>query len=409
MKSSRISRRQFLRRAGAAAVAFPTVIGANAIGAGGRPVPSDRIVMAGIGMGGRGSGVLNEFMSKPGTQVVAVCDVKKDAREGRMRRVNGRYKNSDCKGYVDYREILTRNDIDLVFTACPDHWHAQVMIDSMKAGMDVMTEKPLTLTIAEGRKIVNAARRYGRVAAGGSQRVLEDFGRLAAAANSGRYGKIIAAHADPGGPPRRCYLGAGEPSDNINWDLWLGPAPWAPYHKYRCGRDYGLKGRGFRTWYDYSGGMTTDWGGHKFGGILHGLKLDHTGPVEIIPPDGKEHRYLTHVFANGVKLYHGGGMKYICEGGEARVQRDLKVPPGLRWYSGGARSLVEDYLYCVRTRKRPFRDVEWSHRTATVCHLTNICYQLGRRLRWDPDKEDFVGDAEASRLVDRPRRGPWQI
>ncbi len=184
-----------------AAVAFPTVIGANAIGAGGRPVPSDRIVMAGIGMGGRGSGVLGEFMSKPGTQVIAICDVKKNAREGCIRRVNGRYKNSDCKGYVDYREVLVRDDIDLVFTACPDHWHAQIMIDSMKSGKDVMSEKPLTLTIAEGRKIVNAARRYGRVAAGGSQRVLQDYGRLAAAANSGRFGKIIAAHTNPGGPP----------------------------------------------------------------------------------------------------------------------------------------------------------------------------------------------------------------
>jgi len=239
--------------------------------------------------------------------------------------------------------------------------------------------------------------------------VLQDYRRLACAANSGEYGKIIAAHADPGGPPRDCYL-PGEPvPDTINWDLWLGPAPWAPYHPFRCGSAYGLGGKGFRSWRDYSGGMTTDWGGHKFGGILHGLKLDHTGPVEIIPPDGKEHKYLTHVFKNGVKVYHGGGMKYIGEGGEVKPQRVMKVPPGLRWYAPGTNSLVQDFLYAVRNRTRPFRWVEWSHRTATVCHLTNICYQLNRKLRWDPDKEDFIGDSEASRLVDRPRRGPWQI
>ena len=409
MKHASISRRQFLRRAGTAAVAFPYVVTSSALGRGGRSAPSERIVMAGIGMGGRGSGVLNEFMSKAGVQVVAVCDVKKQNLGRCMGRVNGRYKNQDCKGYVDYRELLARDDIDMIFTAAPDHWHAQIMIDSMKSGKDVMTEKPLTLTIAEGRKIVNAARRYGRVAAGGSQRVLEDFGRLACAANSGKFGKIIAAHVDTQGPPLDCYLPGKPVPDSIDWDKWLGPAPWAPYNSFRCGMAYGLGGKGFRSWYDYSGGMTTDWGGHKFGGILHGLKLDHTGPVEVIPPDGRENKHLTHVFANGVKLYHGGGMRYICEGGEAKPQRELKVPPGLRWYSGGARSLVEDYLYCVRTRKSPFRDVEWSHRTATICHLTNICLRLNRRLRWDPDKEDFIGDSEASRLVDRPRRGPWQI
>ena len=196
---------------------------------------------------------------------------------------------------------------------------------------------------------------------------------LACAANSGEYGKIIAAHADPGGPSRDCYLPGQPVPDTLDWDFWLGPAPWAPYNPYRCGRAFGLSGKGFRSSYDYSGAMTTDWGGHKFGGILHGLKLDHTGPVEIIPPDGKENQYLTHVFANGVKLYHGGGMKYIGEGGEVKPQRNLRVLPGLRWYSGGTRTLVQDYLYCVKTRKRPFRDVEWSHRTATVCHLTNIC------------------------------------
>ena len=409
MRGRNCSRRDFLKATCGAAVAFPSVVPSTALGRGGRPAPNERIVMAGVGMGGRGSGVLNEFMSDPGVQVVAVCDVKKDALEGIKNRVNSKYNTQSCAAHVDYREILVRNDIDLVFTATPDHWHAQIMIDSMKAGKDVMSEKPLTLTIAEGRKIVQTAERYGRVAAGGSQRVLQDYGRLACAANSGDYGRIIAAHADPGGPPRDCYL-PGEPvPDTINWDLWLGPAPWAPYHPFRCGSAYGLGGKGFRSWSDYSGGMTTDWGGHKFGGILHGLKLDHTGPVEIIPPDGKEHKYLTHVFKNGVKLYHGGGMKYIGEGGEVKPQRVMKVPPGLRWYAPGTNSLVQDFLYAVRNRTRPFRWVEWSHRTATVCHLTNICYRLNRRLRWDPDKEDFIGDSEASRLVDRPRRGPWQI
>ena len=403
-------RRDFLKVAGAA-IGAPTIITSGALGANGRPPASERIVMAGMGMGGRGQGVLNEFMSFPEIQVVAVCDVKCEALEGCKAKVDKKYGNSDCAEHIDYREILARDDIDMVFCAPPDHWHAQMIIDACKAGKDVMCEKPLTLTIAEGRKIVQAARRYGRVAAGGSQRVLQDYGRAACAARSGRFGKILAANASPGGPPRPCYL-PGEPvPDTIDWNRWLGPAPWAPYNAFRCGRSFGLGGKGFRTWEDYSGGMMTDWGGHKFGGALHGMGVDHTGPTEIIPPGESERGCLTYVFANGMKLYNTGGPNYECEGGKVdkNSMRDLQVPAGLRWYSGGARTLVGDFLHCVKTRERPFRDVEFSHRTATVCHLGNICFKLNRRLRWDPDKEDFIGDAEASRMVDRPRRGPWQI
>ncbi len=407
MRTPDLSRRTFIKAAGAA-VAVPNIITSNALGSNGVPPASERIVMAGLGMGGRGRGVLGEFLGQASIQVVAVNDVKKDTMAGAKSMVDKKYGNSDCQAHEDYREILARDDIDMVFCAPPDHWHAQMMIDACKAGKDVMCEKPLTLTIAEGRKIVQAARQYGRIAAGGSQRVLQDYGRAACAANSGKFGKILSANASPGGPPNPCYLGEQPVPDNINWDLWLGPAPWAPYHAYRCGRAYGLSGKGFRTWEDYSGGMMTDWGGHKFGGALHGLQLDHTGPTEIHPP--KDGQPLTYVFATGQTLKVQGGPNYVCEGGT--VSRDNlrhKVPAGLRWYSGGAKTLVQDFVHCVKTRETPFRDVEWAHRTATVCHLGNIALKLKRSLKWDPDKEDFIGDVEASRMVDRPRRGPWQI
>lgn len=409
MKTSGLNRRNFMKTAGAAAVAFPNIITSNALGANGVPPASERIVMAGLGMGDRGTNVLGAFLNFKEIQVVAVNDVQKDHLRSAADRVNGKYGNKDCATYEDYREILARSDIDMVYCAPPDHWHAQMIVDACKAGKDVMCEKPLTLTIAEGRKIVDAARRYGRIAAGGSQRVLEDYGRAACAANSGRFGKILSANADPGGPARPCYLGGQPVPDNINWDLWLGPAPWAPYHPYRCSRAYSLHGKGFRSWEDYSGGMMTDWGGHKFGGALHGLKLDHTGPSEIIPP--KEGQPLTYVFATGQTLKVQGGANYVCEGGDVtgRSMRDLKVPHGLRWYSGRARSVVGDFVHCVKTRETPFRDVEWSHRTATICHLGNIALKLKRPLKWDPVNEDFIGDVEASRMVDRPRRGPWQI
>ena len=128
----------------------------------------------------------------------------------------------------------------------------------------------------------------------------------------------------------------------------------------------------------------TDWGGHKFGAALHGMKLDHTGPAEIIPPDGKEYKNLTYVFANGMKLVvDGDEPKYVCEKGEAKRMREFRVPPGLRWYEDGAGSPIQDLIKCVISRKRPFQDVEYAHRTATVCYLGNICYMLNRKLRWD--------------------------
>jgi hypothetical protein len=408
----KLSRRSFFKAMGTA-VALPYIIPASSLGAEGRPPASERIVMAGIGMGNQGSGDLKDFMGDSRIQVVAVCDVKNENLNRIKAAVNSRYNNNDCKGYVDYREVIARDDIDMILCATPDHWHAQISIDAMKRGKDVYCEKPLTLTIGEGRKMVEITRRYGRVFSCGSQRVIGDFGSMACAARSGRFGKILEVATSPGGPPRPCYLGGQPvPPNTIDWDMWLGPAPWAPYHPSRCGAAYGLGGGGFRTWADYSGGMMTDWGGHKFGAALHGMGLDHTGPTEILPPDGKDNKHLTYVFANGMRLVVGLGgnsVKYTCEKGEAHVLRDLKVPPGLRWYEDGANSPIKDLINCVKTRKRPFQDVEYAHRTATVCHLGNICYKLNRKLRWDPDKEDFIGDPEASRLVDRPRRGPWQI
>lgn len=408
----RITRRRFVQTTAltSAAAVAPNIITSNALGANGVPAASERITLAGIGMGGQGNGDLGGFMSDKRIQVLAVCDVKHGDLERTRNRVNGHHRNQDCAAYLDYREICAREDIDAILCATPDHWHAQITIDCMKTGKDVYCEKPLSLTIGEGRKMVQAARQYGRVFSCGSQRVIGDFGKLAVAARSGEYGKILEAHANPGGPPRQCYLPGQEiPPNTIEWDLWLGPAPWVPYHPYRAGRSYGLGGKGFRTWYDYSGGMMTDWGGHKFGGALHGMGLDHTGPTSIHPPDGKEYKHLTMKFKNGMKLVVGAGQRYICEGGEAKPLREFKVPPGLRWYEDGARSPIQDLINCIQTRKRPFRDVEYAHRVATVCHLGNIAYKLNRTLYWDPDNEVFVNDPEASRLIDRPRRGPWQI
>ncbi len=404
-----LTRRTFLRGAGAA-FAAPYVITSTALGAEGRPPASERITMAGIGMGGRGSGDLRSFMNFPEVQVLAVCDVRRGARDGIKRHVDGKYKNSDCVAYNDFRDVVERDDIDAVVCGTPDHWHALVTIAAMKHGKDVFCEKPLSLTIKEGRAMVQAARRYARVFSCGSQRVLGDYGGLARKVQKGELGQIHICYCDPGGPPRPCNLPGQDCPPDIDWNLWLGPAPWAPYNAFRCGRAYGLGGKGFRTWRDYSGGMMTDWGGHKFGGAMFALGLDLTGPTEIIPPDGKDVKALTYKFACGVEMYvTGGGPKYEAAKGSV---------PGLTWeppkhllerdYQGKG-GLPGDALHCFKTREKPFRDVEYAHRVATVCHLGNIAYELKRPLKWDPAKEEFPGDDEANRMTWRPMREPWRI
>ncbi|MGB2821448.1 MAG: Gfo/Idh/MocA family oxidoreductase [Phycisphaerae bacterium] len=404
-----VSRRGFLRGAGALALGVPYVITSDALGGPSRSPASDRVVMGGIGMGGRGSGDLRGFMGHGEVQVTAVCDVRKAARERNKAGIEKKY-GKGCETYVDFRELLDRGDIDAVMVATPDHWHAVTTIEACKRGIDVFCEKPLSLTIREGRLMVQAARKYGCVFSSGSQRVMGDYGRQAQYVASGAIGRIEEVWVNVGGPSRPCDL-PGEPvPDDIDWEMWLGPAPWAPYNPNRCSGAYGLGGKGWRTWYDYSGGMMTDWGGHKFGGAMYGCQLDETGPVEVIPPDDKEHKLLTYVFANGIRMYHGGGgnIRYKGTLGTSDGGGRQEAPDPLRRYKGEG-GIGGDFLHCVMTRERPFRDVEYAHRVATVCHLGNIAYLLKRPFKWDPVKEQIVGDEEANRMVDRPKREPWRL
>ncbi len=411
MSAGKMSRRKFLGRT-AAVGAGVTIAPSTIFGTSARAAPNDRILAAGIGMGGQGSGDFRNLLGFRDTQGVASCDVKKDAREGMKNWINRKNGNNDCAAYVDFRKILERDEIDVVLIGTPDHWHAIIGIMACKAGKDVFCEKPLTLTVREGREMVNATRRYGRVFSSGSQRVMGDYGQLDKQVRGGAVGKIQECWVNIGGSPRDCHLpydAAGE--GNIDWDLWLGPAPWAPYHRFRCGRSYGLGGKGFRTWRDYSGGMMTDWGGHKFGAAMFAMGLESTGPVEVLPP-GNGNQYLTYVFANGIRLYHSPGKGDITvkgTNGEATRRTRLEVPSNFKMpnYKAGG-GIRGDFLHCVKTRERPFRDVEFGHRTATICHLGNIMYQIRRKIKFDPVKERVIGDDEADRMLDRPKRAPWR-
>jgi hypothetical protein len=399
------SRRDFLKAAGAATA--PLLLPGLSRAQSGRPAPSQRITMATIGTGGQGTGDMGGFMGFPEVQMVAVCDPVPEHRERARDRVNGHYRTKDCKAYSDFREVLARPDIDAVLIGTPDHWHAIITIEACKHGKDVYCEKPECLTIREGRAMVEAVRRYGRVFSGGSQRVLGDYGDWPRMIWGGALGRIKEVFVDCGGPSGDCYLPEQPVPPGLDWDMWLGPAPWRPFHQAL------IKG-GFRPYRDYSGGGMTDWGAHRFGAALFAVGLHMTGPTEIIPPDGKEHKQLTYRFANGLVIYHGGskspnGITYKGTDGElpgkpARPARPSDMPT----YKGRG-GIFGDFLQCVKTREKPFRDIEIAHRACTVCHLGNIAFWLNRPLKWDPAKEEIIGDAEASRWLDRPKREPWAL
>ena len=403
-KASHRTRREFLRTAAASAIAAPCIVASTALGAGGRRAASDRIVMGAIGIGGRGGSNMRGFMGRREVQMVAVCDVVQGKRNAAKARVDQHYRNKDCTAYNDFRDLVSRDDIDAVSIATPDHWHAITAIEACKNGKDVFCEKPMSLTVRAGRAMVEAARRYARVFSSGSQRVLGDYGRLARYIRSGAIGEVKEAYVGVGGPSKPCYLPAQPVPKGIDWEMWLGPAPWVPFNRGRLN---------FRPWRDYSGGQMTDWGGHKFGAVIFAMALQETAPVEVYPPDGKEHKLLTYVYKNGFRMYHRGARDVTYVGTEGKASRGSarrgvgsNVP--MMGYKGRG-GIQGDFLACVRTRQRPFRDVEFGHRAATVCHLGNIAYWLKRPLKFDPDKEEIIGDPEADRWLDRPRRAPWRL
>lgn len=399
------NRREFLR-ASAAAVAAPCVIASTVLGAEDRPAPSERIVMGGIGIGNMGSGDLGAYLGRGDVQYVAVCDVKRGVREGAKGRVDQRYGNSDCKTYGDFRELLARQDIDAVHVATPDHWHAIIVIEACRSGKDVYCQKPETRTLREGRLMAEAARRYGRVVSGGSQRVLEDYRGVVDQCWSGAIGPVQSINVNVGPLPKPCNL-PGEPvPEGFDWDMWLGPAPWAPYHPHRCSGSYAINGTSWRSWSDYSGGGMTDWGAHHFGGATFAVDVRDLEPAEVIYHDEDGRNYLTFRYPNGILLHHNhpgqGNMHVVGTPGE---KKEPKPVPSYKGQGG----IYGDFIECCKTREKPFRDIEIAAHTMAVCHLGLIAYELKRSLKWDQAGQEFPGDDEANRLLDRAKREPWVL
>lgn len=435
--SRRLSRRQFLRRGAAAAgaVAFPDIIPASALGLNGSVPPSGRIAMGFIGVGGQGGGhlsggawtyVAGGFLGRPDVQVLAVCDVRRGRRESAQARVDAHYAErlgragaSVCAAEVDLRAVLSRGDIDAVLIASPAHWHAVMTVMAVRAGKDVYCEKPTACTVRESQAVRDAVRRHGRVYQAGTQQRSEYGGKFRLACElvrSGRIGQLkeVWCHRDGGAIawPRRPAAPPKPVPDDLDWDLFLGPAPAIPYdgnagaHRFDLGE--------------------LNWGQHHTDIIQWACDADATGPVELFVEKGRSgFRYPGGVTVRGrphpdEPIVGGeGGACFVGTEGRIAVDRNVLVStPGsivreplrpdevhLPRNDGHA----DEFLRCVRTRRRTICDENVAHRSASLLLLGGIVKQLGRPLRWDPVAETFPGDDEANRLLGIATRAPWTL
>jgi predicted dehydrogenase len=416
-KKSVTSRRRFLA-VSTAAVAAPYFVPRTAFGA------NDRITTGHIGVGGMGTGNLRAFMKN----AVAVCDVD-SKRLGKAAELVEKA-NGKCEAFDDYRKMLDRKDIDAVVISTPDHWHAIPTIQACQAGKDVYCEKPLSLTISEGRKMVEAARTNNRIVQTGSmQRSMPGFRKACELVRSGKIGKLQKVLV---GLPDCNFKGPPVPDSNppaeLNYDFWLGPAPFKPYNEKHVHYN-------FRFFWDYSGGQMTNWGAHHIDIAHWGMGMDDSGPLSV---DGTaifhpqkwfevtDGAHLTYQYPNDVTLIVGqnekdipGGTTFIGDKGQIFVSRGkLKSTPDdilEESLSAGDVHLYEstehhqDFLNCIKSRKLPICDVEIGHRSATACHLGNIVARLGRKVQWDAAKEQIIGDEEASAMLSRPNRAPYTV
>jgi predicted dehydrogenase len=425
------TRRQFVK-ASAVALAAPTILPSAALGRG-RTAPSERITMGLVGCGGMGRANLNGLLRHDDVQFVAVADpdiVQRSAAQKTIEDYYGKQRAdgtfAGCAAYNDFRELLARKDIDAIVQATPDHWHALVVTAAARAGKDIYGEKPLSLTIQQGRVMSDTVARYGRVFQTGSQQRSDRRFRFACElVRNGRIGRV---HTVTCGLPTTPTTG-NHPTkpvpEGFDYNLWLGPAPWAPYCDNRTHWN-------FRWILDYSGGQVTDWGAHHIDIAHWGLGLTRTGPIAVegvgeFPEDGlwnaaTNYRFtcdyatgvriiVTNKFENGVKWEGEDGWVFVSRGRiDAHPKSLLQETIGpnevhLLESPGHHRNFLE----CVRTRREPIAPIEEAHRTITVAHLGNIAMQLGRKVNWDPEAERFVDDPTAERMRDRAMREPWRL
>ncbi len=427
-----LSRRGFLKRTtyiAGASIAFPYIVPSSALGKAGTVAASERITIGFIGVGGHGRAVnLTNFLGNADAQAVAVCDVENKHMNIARDMVNKKYGNKDCATYMDFRKIIERDDIDAVMISTPDHWHVPISIMAARAGKDVECEKP-TLTVEEGRVLCETMKRYNRIFQWSTEdRSVDVYHRMCELVRNGRIGKVHTVRVElPSGPDT-----PGSPTpmpvpDGFDYEMWLGPAPYAPYTKDRIHWN-------FRWILDYSGGQLTDWGAHLLDGAQWGNDSEHTGPVEVegkgvfcsegLYDTAKEYR-IEYKYADGVRLIVTSGTPSLrFEGSEgwignrgwrAKLQAEPKSildsvigPNEIHLYTCRAGE-QRNFLDCVKSRKDCYFPPETGHRCFTIAHIGNISMLLGRKLKWDPDRERFINDEQANRMLSRSMRSPWHL
>ncbi len=415
-----ISRRRFLRTTsalGAAAVAAPSLIPRSALASPNAPGANDRVILGFIGTGGRSRQLMDHVPE--GGRIAAISDCYTQRMTETLQQ-----KQTDWKTYQYYEKMIDAESLDAVVVGTPDHARALPCIHACQAGLDVYAEKPLTLTISEGRTLVSHARKHKTVFQVGSQQRTMEMNRFACElVRCGGIGKIKAVQGI-------CYTGPrdydGLPEQPVpegdDWDRWQAPTAWRPFNR---ALQFGWMG-----WRAYSGGEMTNWGAHGVDQIQWALGMSQTGPVEIWPLTPGPHGKVRMRYANDVVVSyelqrgpHGGG---IFTGTQCKIEinrnKFVTNPPDFakhgpepaeaaRWEGAGwiARPHIQNWLDCIKTREKPNADVEIGHRSISVCHLANIARLLGRRLRWNPDQEQFVDDAEANTYLARPRRKGYEL
>jgi len=435
----RTSRRAVLRGA-ATAFALPYVVPSAVLG---RPAPSERLTMGLIGLGSMGMRHVKGFLQEEDCRIVAVCDVDAARRRAAVQEIGKSYGNRDCSAYNDFRELIParRDDIDVLCIAVPDHWHAVIALAGIRAGKDIYGEKPLALTIAEGRKLVEVVNRYNCVWQTGSwQRSTAHFRFGCELVRNGRIGTLqrvevgIGGGFSPGGGKPTVHRIDPQPAmpvpDGLDYEMWLGPAPRAAYTERRCHWN-------FRWILDYSGGQVTDWGAHHIDIAHWGMGCDETGPEEvagagIFPANGLWNAAVDYDFTctyaggvtmrvasnnhcrQGVRFVGDRGWLHITRGGlDASPKNLLKERIGpeeihLARPSGDHRQgHRRDFLDCVKSRAKTIVPVEVGHRSVIPAHLGNIAMILGRKIHWDAGREVILDDPAASRMLSRPMRSPW--
>jgi myo-inositol 2-dehydrogenase/D-chiro-inositol 1-dehydrogenase len=438
-----LTRRTFLRDSvgalAGAALWSPALVPSSVFGA---HAPSNRVTIGMIGMGRQAYySNVKTFLGFPDVQVVAVCDVDGWRRENGRKAVEEHYAKGrpsgayeGCTAHHDFRELLARPDIDAVMISTPDHWHVPIAIAAAKAGKDISCEKPLTLSIAEGRVLSDTVRRYGRVFRTDSEfRSHACFQRACELVLNGRIGKV---HTIRTGVPVGDVAGPLEPTmpvpEELDYEMWLGPAPWAPYTVNRVHAPHKYDRPGWMRVRDYCEGMVTNWGAHLNDIAQWGNGTERTGPVEVegtgrYPRDGLWEVLLgfeiRYKYANGVELFYSTSHPYVrFEGSEGWIEADyntraLKAQPESILTSAlkpddihlPLKDEKRDFIDAVKTRGQTLEDAEVGHRTTSLCQVGHIAIQVGHQLAWDPEAERFLNDDAANRLLTRPMRSPWDL